>query len=172
MWLRSADAADLASLLALINAYADRGLLLSRSEASLRARLGDFLVAEDAGELVACGALTTLGPGLGEVRSLAVREDQAGKGLGHRIVQQQLESARERGFAEVLALTRRVSFFEALGFEVTRRERFLDKLAADCSACPMNLCCDETAMVRGPAALGAPLISADAASVREGVTCE
>ena len=39
-------------------------------------------------------------------------------------------------------------FFESLGFSVTRRELFLEKLAADCAACPMNLCCDETAVVR------------------------
>jgi N-acetylglutamate synthase-like GNAT family acetyltransferase len=149
--LRKAREADVAPLLALINGYAERGLLLRRSEESLRSRLEDFTVALDAdGEIVGCGALTELGPGLGEVRSLAVREDQAGRGLGHRIVEHLLHEAARRGFDEVLALTRRPSFFEALGFSITRRERFLDKLMVDCKACPMNLCCDETAMVRTP----------------------
>jgi len=74
--------------------------------------------------------------------------------LGRRIVEHLLVEARERGFAEVLALTRRSSFFDALGFEVTRRERFIDKLMVDCGACPLNLCCDEIAMVRPPAAPG------------------
>ena len=83
-----------------------------------------------------------------------MRADQAGKGLGRRIVEHLLIEARERGFAEVLALTRRSSFFDALGFEVTRRERFIDKLMVDCGACPLNLCCDEIAMVRPPAAPG------------------
>ena len=151
MRLRKAREADVAPLLALINGYAERGLLLRRSEESLRARLEDFTVAVDAhGEVVGCGALSVLGPGLGEVRSLAVREDQAGRGLGHAIVEHLMEEAARRGFDEVLALTRRPSFFEALGFSVTRRERFLDKLMVDCKACPMNLCCDETAMVRTP----------------------
>ena len=155
----------MAPLLALINGYADRGLLLRRSEESLLSRLDDFSVAvgED-GEIVGCGALTELGPGLGEVRSLAVREDHAGKGLGHRIVEHLLDEAARRGFDEVLALTRRPSFFEALGFAVTRRERFLEKLMVDCKACPMNLCCDETAMVRVPprAAAGDALASRSA----------
>ena len=143
-------------LLALINGYAERGLLLRRSQESLRSRLDDFTVATDAdGAVVGCGALTELGPGLGEVRSLAVREDQAGRGIGHRLVERLLDEAAERGFREVLALTRRPSFFEALGFAVTRRERFLDKLMVDCKACPMNLCCDETAMVRVPPAVAA-----------------
>jgi amino-acid N-acetyltransferase len=134
------------ALLALINGYAARDLLLRRTEASLRARLSDFTVAEEGGELVAGGALSELGPGLGEVRSLAVREDRSGHGVGRRIVETLMAQAAERGFVELLALTRRVSFFERLGFTVTRRERFLDKLATDCQACPLNLCCDETAM--------------------------
>ena len=156
MRLRKARARDVAPLLALINGYAARGLLLARSEASLRARLADFSVAEAAGELLACGALSELGPWLGEVRSLAVREDQTGRGIGRRIVERLVEEAGERGFAEVLALTRSVPFFEALGFAVTRRERFLDKLKVDCQACPLNLCCDEVAMVRTPASREEP----------------
>jgi hypothetical protein len=30
---------------------------------------------------------------------------------------------------------------------MTERERFVDKLRADCAACPKNMCCDEIAMV-------------------------
>ena len=148
MFLREAREVDVAPLLALIGGYADRNLLLRRTEASLRAGLGDFVVAVDGGEIVGCGALTALAPDLGEVRSLAVRADRTGHGVGRRIVLRLLEEAPGRGFAEVLALTRRVAFFEALGFVTTRRERFLDKLIVDCRACPTNLCCDETAMVR------------------------
>lgn len=159
MRLRDAEERDVAPLLALINGYADRGMLLRRTEESLRQALPDFVVAtmpDAAGqeEIVGCGALTMLGPALGEVRSLGVRPDMAGKGLGRRIVEHLLVQARERGFAEVLALTRRSSFFDALGFEITRRERFIDKLMVDCGACPLNLCCDEIAMVRPPAAPG------------------
>ena len=159
MRLRDAVEADVPALLALINGYADRDMLLRRTEESLRRALPDFVVAvvpdADGGErLVGCGALSPLGPGLGEVRSLAVEPGHAGQGLGRRIVEHLLVRARERGYAEVLALTRRTSFFDALGFSVARRERFLDKLMVDCKACPMNLCCDEVAMVRPPAAEG------------------
>ena len=156
MRLRKARPRDVAPLLRLINGYAARGLLLARSEDSLRSRLADFSVAEASGEVLGCGALSELGPGLGEVRSLAVREELTGRGIGGRIVQRLLEEAGERGFAEVLALTRSVPFFEALGFAVTRRERFLDKLKVDCQACPLTLCCDEVAMVRPPATRRVP----------------
>ncbi len=148
MRLRKASEADVPALLALINGYAERGLLLVRTEASIRARLADFTVAELDGALAGCAALTELGPGLAEVRSLAVRDDLAGRGIGHALVEALVDEAGRRGFHEVLALTRRTSFFEALGFSATRRERFLDKLMVDCQTCPMNLCCDETALVR------------------------
>lgn len=148
--LREAREADIEPLLALINGYADRKLLLRRSPQSLRERLGDFMVAEQAGRLLGCAALTELGPGIGEVRSLAVRSDCTGQGIGYALVERLLSWAGARGFEQVLALTRRVSFFEALGFARTERERFLDKLKTDCQQCPLNLCCDETALVRTP----------------------
>lgn len=147
---RGALPRDVVPLLALINGYADRNLLLRRSEASLREHLHEFSLAESAGEVVACAALSELSPGLGEVRSLAVREDHAGHGLGHALVERLLVEAGERGFERVLSLTRRVSFFEALGFTRTRRELFLDKLQTDCKDCPLNQNCDETALVRAP----------------------
>ena len=158
MRLRRATEADVPALLALINGYAARNLLLHRTELSVRSRLGDFVVAvdDDEGEVVGCAALTALGPGLGEVRSLAVRQDHEGHGLGRAMVESFLAEASQRGFVEVLALTRRRSFFEGLGFEVTRRERFLDKLLADCQACPMNPACDEIAMVRTPPGVAEP----------------
>ena len=149
MRLRKATLADVPALLAIVNGYAERGLLLPRTEASLRARLADFTVAEVDGTVVGCAALTELGPGLAEVRSLAVREDFGGRGIGHALVEAVVDEAGRRGFHEVLALTRRTSFFAALGFETTRRERFLDKLMVDCQTCPMNLCCAEVAMERG-----------------------
>lgn len=148
--LRRARTRDVPALLALINGYAMRGLLLPRTGGALRERLDDFVVAERGRRLVGCGALTELGPGLGEVRSLAVAEDAGGCGIGHALVERLVGEAGARGFREVLALTRRESFFARLGFVVTERERFADKLRVDCAACPKNLCCDEVAMVREP----------------------
>ncbi len=169
MRLRKARSADVPALLALINGYARENLLLPRTEASVVSRLADFTVADEHGEVMGCGALSPLSPGLGEVRSLAVRSDHGGKGLGSQIVRALMDEAAERGFVEVLTLTRRVSLFEALGFSVTRRERFLDKLAADCAACPMNSCCDETALVWEPVVeerIEAPEASREGAEAR------
>ena len=152
MRLRKAREADVAPLLALINGYADRGLLLRRSEESLRSRLDDFTVA------VGAGRRDRRLRRPHRARARAGRGALPGRARGPRGAGPRATGSwstcstkrRRRGFDEVLALTRRPSFFEALGFAVTRRERFLDKLMVDCKACPMNLCCDETAMVRVP----------------------
>jgi amino-acid N-acetyltransferase len=149
--LRAARASDVEAMLGLINGYAGQGLLLWRSEASLLSSLSDSVVAARRtarGErFVGCGALAHLGPGLGEVRSLAVAAEAAGRGVGRRIVERLLGRASERGLGEVLALTRRPSFFQALGFVVTVRERFPEKIRADCARCPRDLRCDEVALV-------------------------
>jgi amino-acid N-acetyltransferase len=145
--LRKAEESDVPGLFALIQGFASRGLLLRRTEASLRSGLSDFTVAEAEGEIVGCGALMPLGGGgLGEIRSLAVRDDWSGRGIGRRIVSSLIAEAPGRGFDSLLALTKRVSFFEALGFTLTRRELFLDKIMIDCAECPLNLCCEEQAL--------------------------
>jgi N-acetylglutamate synthase-like GNAT family acetyltransferase len=144
--LREATERDVPAVLALVNDYARQNLVLARTEESLRGCLDDFAVAELDGEVVGCSALSELGPGLGEIRSLAVRAEMNGHGIGRRIIEYHMAQAWRRGYVEVLALTRRVSLFERVGFHITRRERFLDKLATDCKACPLSERCDEIAV--------------------------
>ncbi len=55
--------------------------------------------------------------------------------------------ARARGIPTVFALTRAVPFFERLGFAVTDKERFPEKVWKDCVVCPLQHACDETAVV-------------------------
>ena len=158
--LRKAREEDVPALAGLIGRYADQGLLLRRSAESIASGLADFTIAEDEGEIVGCGALMSLGgPRLGEIRSLAVREDRTGQGIGRRIVEALVSEAPSRGFSDLLALTKRVGFFELLGFTVTQRELFLDKLMVDCCTCPLNVCCGETALTR-------PVVPAEASEPR------
>ncbi len=51
----------------------------------------------DTGELLACGRLLVLEPGLGQIRSMAVAEGLEGQGLGRRILQGLEALARGRG---------------------------------------------------------------------------
>jgi len=134
-------------ILALVNYYADRQLMLPRSLNDIYECLRDFYVWREEGELLGCVALHVSWQGLGEVRSLAVREEAAGRGIGRRLVQSCLDEARALGMHRVFALTHVPEFFERIGFQRYPKESLPHKVWADCLNCPKFPDCDEVALV-------------------------
>jgi amino-acid N-acetyltransferase len=123
------------------------GTLLPRPVSELFQSLREFHVAvEEGGEVVACAALRLLWDDLGEVRTLAVRPDHHGNGLGAELVARVVEDARALGLERVIALTREVAFFERCGFAVVARDTLPRKVWADCIRCPRRHACDEVAV--------------------------
>jgi amino-acid N-acetyltransferase len=148
--LRPARFEDAPAIYALLATFSTEGKLLPRPVADIQARIANFLVVELDGAIAACGALRDFGNNLNEIRSLAVRRDLAGQGLGSRLVKALLEKALERvggGQGQVFALTYRVDFFKHLGFRVIDKYTFPPKIWSDCSVCPRKDHCDETAVV-------------------------
>ena len=144
--IRPATEADVQVLTSLVNEHARQGHLLPRSADNIRASLANWLVAEVEGAVVGCGSLVEMSPALVEVRSLAVAPAYRSFGIGGRLVRALVEQARRRGIPTLFALTRAVPFFERLGFSVTSKERFPEKVWRDCIVCPLRQCCDETAV--------------------------
>ncbi|MDW8396248.1 MAG: argininosuccinate synthase [Anaerolineae bacterium] len=163
--IRPALPADVPAIAALIAQNVRRGGLLPRSEANIRAHLGNFLVAEDeaTGAVVGCGSLLPTTPTLVELRSLAVDERARGAGVGAKLVAALVEQARQREFGTIFALTRAVRFFEKCGFAVAPKEVFPEKVWNDCVQCPMLENCDEVAVMMPlhPAAQPPPLGARD-----------
>lgn len=146
--LRRAVLADAPAITDLVNYWYRRtGDLLPRSLDDVCESIRSWVVVENDGEVVACGALVILGPELAEVRSLAVKPGYQGNGLGRQIVLQLLEDAEDLGVPTVFTLTKAVGFFEKLGFRITDKERFPRKVWRDCVHCPKLPVCDEVAMV-------------------------
>ena len=158
--IRRATVADVPGIAALIAGYVEQGVLLPRPVGELYQSVREFHVAEKDGEVVACAALRILWGDLGEVRSLAVRQDQHSKGLGAALVTTVLEDARACGLPRAIALTREVAFFERCGFRVVQRETLPRKVWVDCVACPRRHACDEVSvaieLVPGAAAAASP----------------
>jgi N-acetylglutamate synthase-like GNAT family acetyltransferase len=121
--------------------------MLERSEAFLRANLGDFVVAEDDGTFLGCGALAVLTADLAELRSLAIAPEASGRGVGKAVVEACVERARERGLRRVFALTLVPEFFVKCGFTMTSLGRLPEKSASECPVCPKRFACDEHAML-------------------------
>ena len=145
--LRRATVDDVAGIAGVMAGYVEDGSLLPRSTGDLYRSLHEFHVAVDAsGTIVACAALRVLWKDLGEVRSLAVRPEAHGQGLGKALVARTIEDARTLGLGRVIALTREVPFFERCGFQVVARETMPEKVWTDCVACPRRHACDEVAV--------------------------
>ena len=129
-------AADVPSIVALVNGYASDTLMLPITAERVVLALADFIVAADArGRVRACGALKEYSPSLAEVASLAVARDARGSGLGTRVVAELEALARVRGIDELFALTMSAGFFESAGYAVTERTRYPEKILRDCTSC-------------------------------------
>ena len=148
MNIRPARLTDVPAILVLLNEHVRRGDVLPRSQASIVETLPDWLVGVDAdGDLVACVSLLYYTAVLAEVRSLAVADKVKGQGWGRHIVRALLEQARLRNVPTIFALTRATGFFQKMGFSITGKDRFPEKVWRDCSMCPLVDACDETAVV-------------------------
>jgi amino-acid N-acetyltransferase len=135
--------------------------MLFRSHAELYESLREFVVAEDAGEVVGICALEIVWADLAEVRSLAVHPGRQGKGIGRRLVEAVVEEARRLEVQRLFTLTYEQAFFERLGFAVVDKAALPTKVWSVCIKCPKRHGCDEIAMVR--TILDAPAV-AEAAS--------
>ena len=81
---RNAILPDVEQIHAIIRAYSGNGTLLPRTLAELRENVRDFVVAEDEGKIVGCGALHLYGMHLAEIRSIAVTPSTKGLGAGRK----------------------------------------------------------------------------------------
>jgi len=81
------------------------------------------------------------------VRSLAIKAEWKGRGVGRLIVENLLEQARTLGLPRVFALTYQDGFFERAGFRAVPHEMLPHKIWGDCLNCPKYPNCDEIAMM-------------------------
>ena len=148
MQIRSATMSDVPAMAELINYHAQRGDMLHRSMAYLYERIRNFSVCLIGTEIVGCCALEPVWDDLGEVKSLAVRIDQQGKGVGKVLIEHALQVASQIGIGRVFSLTRQPGFFEKHGFSRINRNTLPHKVWSDCLGCPSRDSCDEIALIR------------------------
>jgi RNA 3'-terminal phosphate cyclase (ATP) len=146
--VRKARAADGPAIQTLLAHFASRGELLHRTLNEVYQHLRDFVVGEADGRVVGVCALWLYWEDLAEVRSLAVEEEYAGRGLGKALVAACLAEAAELGIRRVFALTYRPGFFERLGFRALDKRELPQKIWKDCLRCAKFTCCDEVALIR------------------------
>lgn len=116
--VRQARTGDVRIIRVLINQNVGSGRLLDKDTVNLYEDIQEFCVAESSveGAVAGCGALHVMWEDLAEIRTLAVDESKRGEGIGHLIVDELLDRARQLGVARVFVLTFAVSFFARHGF--------------------------------------------------------
>jgi amino-acid N-acetyltransferase len=117
--IRSARTRDVPVIRKLIDSNVESGRLLSKAPVTLYEDIQEFCVAElpHDSALAGCGALHVMWEDLAEIRTIAVREDCQGLGIGHGIVGALLQRARALGVERVFVLTFAVGFFARHGFQ-------------------------------------------------------
>jgi amino-acid N-acetyltransferase len=116
--VRPATALDVRAIASLRKPNEGSGRKLLKLElVSLFEKVTEFLVAvNDSGEVVGAGAIHVMWEDLAEVRSLIVRDDLRGQGIGHLIVAALLERAKSLQVSRVFCLTFETEFFAKHGF--------------------------------------------------------
>ena len=115
--IRPAKTSDIKSIRKIIDLYTLERRLLTKETVTLYEDVQEFFVAEDNGEVVGCGALHVLWEDLGEVRTVAVLENQRGKKIGHQILEAIIARAKELGLKRLFCLTFETKFFASHGFK-------------------------------------------------------
>src|SRR5262249_12043604 len=113
--VRKARVTDGPGIQRLIATFAARDEMLPRSRGEIYENIRDFFVAEEAGEVVACGATHVCWSHLAEIKSLAVDEQHQGRGHGKGIVLACIEEAAALDLQTVFALTYKPEFFRRIG---------------------------------------------------------
>lgn len=121
--VRPALPSDAVAIRDLVEPYANhaRHILIPKDLIGYYEAIQEFFIAEveEDGHRVAvgCGALHIFWHDLGEIRTLAVREDRLGQGIGGALVDRLVERARELRLTRVFCLTFEVDFFKRHGFQ-------------------------------------------------------
>ena len=114
--IRPAKTADVKAIRELVDSYAAPGQMLSKETVTLYESVQEFIVAEEGGQIVGCGALHTLWEDLAEVRTVAVKKELQKQGIGHQILEAIIKRAREVGVSRIFCLTFQTEFFGRHGF--------------------------------------------------------
>ena len=125
--VRPARTSDVPAIKLLVEPLADQRILMAKETVAYYEGLPEFRIAQaDDGEVLGCGALHVMWENLAEVRTLATSPAARGRGVGHALVEELLQQARDFGVDRVFCLTFEVEFFRRHGFEVMADQSAVD----------------------------------------------
>jgi amino-acid N-acetyltransferase len=145
--LRPARTEEAPALHTLIAAHMEEGRLLPRDRDELALHADRFLVAVRRNRIVGCAELAPLSGRVAEVRSLVVDRRSRSLGIGRRLVTELQRRARIAGFEQLCVFAHDAAYFARMGFSMVPHTWVPEKIARDCTACPLFRRCGQHALV-------------------------
>jgi amino-acid N-acetyltransferase len=115
--VRPATTGDVVAIERLIEPLVQQRILLGKDPVVLYESIQQFVVAEVDKVVVGCGALHVMWSDFGEIRTVAVSENQRGKGTGNLILDALEANAHRLGLSRLFCLTFETGFFGARGYK-------------------------------------------------------
>jgi amino-acid N-acetyltransferase len=143
---RQAAGPDASSVHGLISDNLEAGHLLPRTMDDIVAHVSRFVVAEIEGSVIGCAELAPLSRTVAEVRSLVVDQHARGNQIGPRLVTELASGAVSQGYATLCAFTHQPSHFVKMGFTIVPHMWVPEKIAHDCTSCPLFRRCGQYAV--------------------------
>ena len=143
---RQATISDAPAVHSLIAENREVGHLLPRTIDDIVDHAPRFIVAEWDGEVIGCAELAPLSKTVAEVRSLVVDQRARGNRIGPRLVTELAAGAVARGFSTLCAFSHQPSHFVKMGFTIVPHMWVSEKIAHDCTSCPLFRRCGQYAV--------------------------
>ena len=143
---RQAHENDADAIHRLISDNLEIGHLLPRTLDDILTHAARFVVAESEDRVIACAELAPLSKTVAEVRSLVVDQYARGNHIGPRLITELAGGAVPRGFSTLCAFTHQPSHFVRMGFTIVPHMWVPEKIAHDCTSCPLFRRCGQYAV--------------------------
>jgi len=117
--VRPAESEDADDVLEFIELFVEAKRVLPRTLDEMTLLMPTAYVAVVNAEIVGFAALEVYSRKLAEVRSLCVKPELQGRGIGKKLTQACVHLARERNIFEVMVITSSDDFFRSCGFDFT-----------------------------------------------------
>jgi len=139
---------DIEKMQELVAEDVKNGNILERSANEMATTIRSYTVAKYEGQIVGFSALHVHTTTLSEIRSLIVKEEFRGKGIGKKLIQSSIQEAGLLNLKQILVLTYQKKLFESFGFIEIQKESIPEtKIWADCIKCKHFPVCDEISLI-------------------------
>ena len=147
--LKKATLLDVDNIVKLLQEEVNKGVILPRSSSMIATNIRSYILAICDNKIVGVGALHIYSQDLGELRSLMVKKEFRGQGIGQGIVNYILDEGQNIRLKKVLVLTYQQKLFEMMGFEVIAKEDIPEhKIWEDCVRCKLFPKCEEISLIK------------------------